>query len=109
VSDPDFLEGVFVKQATLFHARRITIVNVLSHNVFTTFGEKWRRQRHVINPTFSAAKLKSMSPLINGSINDLMGKLSDHVEKNDEFNIYLYFQRMTMDVICKYTLLSQIK
>jgi hypothetical protein len=42
-----------------------------------------------------------MSPLINGCISDVMEKLADHVENGSEFNIYLYYKRMTMDVICK--------
>jgi hypothetical protein len=108
VSDPDFVQEVFVKQANVFHARKSSIIDDISCNVFTASGAKWRRQRHVINPTFTAAKLKSMSPLINGCVNDLMEKLPDHVEKNDEFNIYLYYKRMTLDVICKYSLVSLV-
>ena len=74
----------------------------MSHDIVFSSGAKWKRQRHVINPTFSAAKLKTMSPLINGCITDLMGKLTTHVKNNEEFNIYSYYKRMTMDVICEY-------
>jgi cytochrome P450 len=101
VSDPDFLQEAFVKQFTIFHARRATLVDILTPNLATSSGPKWRRHRHVLNPTFTAAKLKMMSPLINGCIDDLMKKLIDHTENGDEFNIYLYYQRMTMDAICK--------
>ncbi len=103
VSDPDFLQEVFIKQFAVFSARKASLIDGITPNVFTTNGSKWRRQRHLINPTFTAVKLKTMSPLINGCISDLMGKLPDHVENGDEFNIYLYYKRMTMDVICKYT------
>ena len=105
VSDPDFLQEVFIKQFNVFHARKVTLLDGITSDTFFSSGEKWRRQRHVVSPTFSAAKLKSMSPLINGCIGDLMKQLPEHVEKGDEFNIYLYYKRMTMDVICKYPLL----
>jgi cytochrome P450 len=104
VSDPHFLQEVFVKQFSVFQGRRDVFAGNRVPNVLTSSGAKWRRHRHVINPTFSAAKLKLMSPLINGCINDLMEKLVDHVTNSTELNIYLYYKRMTMDVICKYTL-----
>jgi cytochrome P450 len=102
VSDPDFLQEVFVKQFFAFSGRREIFAGNRIRNVFNLSGAQWRRHRHVINPTFSAAKLKMMSHLINGCISDVMDKLAYHVGNGDEFNIYLYYKRMTMDVICKY-------
>ncbi len=106
VSDPDFLQEVFVKQFSAFHGRRDVFADNRIRNVFSSSGAQWRRHRHVINPTFSAAKLKMVSSLINGWISNVMEKLADHVRNGSEFNIYLYYKRMTMDVICKYTLTS---
>ncbi|CAF0828341.1 unnamed protein product [Adineta steineri] len=101
VSDPDFLQEVFIKQFSVFHTRLITMLDDVSSNLGFSTGSKWRRQRHVINPSFTAVKLKAMSPLINGSINDLMDKLLEHSNIGDEFNLYLYYKRVTMDVICR--------
>ncbi|CAF3979492.1 unnamed protein product [Adineta steineri] len=101
VSDPDFLQDVFIKQFSNFHARKITMLDSVSHNIFFTNGSEWRRQRQVINPSFTTTKLKTMTPLINQSINDLMDKLSHHSNNSHEFNIYLYYKRLTMDVICR--------
>jgi hypothetical protein len=106
VSDPDFLQEVFVKQFVTFQGRRAVLADNRVRNVFSSSGAQWRRHRHVINPTFSAAKLKMMSPLINGCISNVMEKLADHVRNDNEFNIYLYYKRMTMDVICKSTRIS---
>jgi cytochrome P450 len=103
VSDPDFLQEVFVKQFFVFQGRRDVFAGNRMRNVLSSSGAQWRRHRHVISPTFSAAKLKLMSPLINGCIGDVMEKLADHVRNGNDFNIYIYYKRMTMDVICKYT------
>ncbi len=105
VSDPDFIHAVFVKQFVSFHGRR-DVLELNRFNVFSSLGVQWRRQRHVISPTFSAAKLKMMSPLINGCISNVIEKLADHVTNDSEFNIYVYYKRMTMDVICKYIFTS---
>ena len=104
VSDPDFLQEVFVKQFSVFHGRRDILAGNRIQNVLSSSGPQWRRHRHVLNPTFSAAKLKMMSPLINACISNVMEKLADHVTNDMEFNIYLYYKRMTMDVICMYIL-----
>ncbi|CAF0993668.1 unnamed protein product [Adineta steineri] len=100
VSDPDFLQEVFIKQFSVFPGRRELLTGKIP-NLFSSSGPSWHRYRHVINPTFSAAKLKMMSPLINGCISNVMDKFDDHVRNGNEFNIYIYYKRMTMDVICR--------
>lgn len=101
VSDPDFLQEVFVKQFAVFTARKANLLDHVSSDLLFSSGQIWRRQRQLINPAFTAAKLKAMNPLINGCISDFMKQLPDHAETGEEFNIYLYYKRMAMDVICK--------
>ncbi|CAF1529178.1 unnamed protein product [Rotaria sordida] len=106
VSDVDFLQEVYIKQFSSFHSRIIASVLRIERsgrtNLFRTIGARWRRQRHVLNPTFSSAKLKLMSPLVNGCIEAMLNKVSQitHSE-HKEINIYELYKRMTMDVICR--------
>ncbi|CAF0932919.1 unnamed protein product [Didymodactylos carnosus] len=105
VSDVEFLQEVFIKQFSNFSNRKMTVFTKLANgkraHLFGAEGSQWRRQRHVINPTFSALKLKQMSSLINDCINELMKKLPNYSETREEFNIYALYKRMTMDVICR--------
>ncbi|CAF1333431.1 unnamed protein product [Didymodactylos carnosus] len=106
VSDVDFLQEVFIKQFSHFPIRKTTIFSKALNkgkriHLFSALGTRWKRQRNVINPTFSAVKLKQMSPLINNCINELMKKLPDYSEKHEDFNIYVLYKRLTMDVICR--------
>jgi cytochrome P450 len=102
VSDVNFLEEVYIKQFSSFNTRRLSLLirRVIGHRIhlFRANGPTWRRHRHVINPTFSSAKLKLMTPLIDGCIEAMLKKLP---EKNTEINIYELYKRMTMDVICE--------
>jgi cytochrome P450 len=102
VSDVDFIQEIYIKQFASFHSRRLPFLVKQSSghkpHLLAAQGATWRRQRHVINPTFSTAKLKLMSPLVNHSIQSLMTKLA---ENKEEFNIYGMYKRLTMDVICK--------
>lgn len=102
-SDVEFLQEVYIKQFTSFNARRVPFImkqnlGQKSH-LLAAHGATWRRQRHVINPTFSTAKLKLMTPLVNNCIENFMKKLKEN--KKEEFNIYGMYKRLTMDVICK--------
>jgi thromboxane-A synthase len=106
VSDVDFLQEVYIKQFSSFHSRaQPKIFCVESDGKFhlaRATAARWRRQRHILNPTFSSAKLKLMSPLVNQCIEAMLNKASQMVDNQDkEINIYELYQRLTMDVICK--------
>ncbi|CAF1393416.1 unnamed protein product [Adineta steineri] len=105
VSDVNFLQEVFIKQFASFNTRSIPFLmkKVKGHQVhmFGASGSTWHRQRHIINPTFSTAKLKLMPSSIHDCIQSLMNKLKNLDEKGEEFNIYEMYRRLTMDVICR--------
>ncbi|CAF4663757.1 unnamed protein product [Rotaria sp. Silwood1] len=67
--------------------------------MFSATGLRWKRQRFVINPTFSSAKLKQMTPLIHRSVLTFMEKISEESNKGQPFDIYAYYKRFTMDTI----------
>ncbi|CAF5047433.1 unnamed protein product, partial [Rotaria sp. Silwood1] len=105
VSDVEFLQEVFIKQFSAFHSRRLPFIHKKSSgnkvNLITANGPKWYRQRHVINPSFTSAKLKLMEPMIHGCIDSFMKKIEEYCEsKRQDFNIYILYKRLTMDVIC---------
>ena len=104
VSNAEFLHEVYIKQFSSFQSRHLPIILRMQtgHKVhlFRATGMRWRRQRHVLNPTFSAAKLKLMSPLVSECIETMIKKLTD--QQATEINIYSLYKRMTMDVICLY-------
>jgi cytochrome P450 family 13 len=103
VSDIDFLQEIFIKQFSAFHSRRVNFLISIRKsngaNLFSAHADQWRRQRHVINPSFTRLKLKTMTPLMNKCIESMMVKLNEM--NSSEFNIYALYNRLTMDVICK--------
>jgi cytochrome P450 len=102
VSDVNFLQQVFVQQFPSFNSHRVSFLYQLSKTVHLVSADpaRWRQQRHAMNPAFSAAKLKLMTPFMDQCIGSFMKKLSEMNEKNNEFDIYKLYQRLTMDVIC---------
>ena len=102
VSDPDVLQDVFIKSFSNFHSRRLFPLadpNGKNVNMITAMGLRWKRQRFIINPTFSSLKLKQMTPLVHRSVHVLTQKLSEECRKGQPFDISTYFKRFTMDTI----------
>ncbi|CAF0980556.1 unnamed protein product [Rotaria sp. Silwood1] len=104
VSHPEFLREIYMKQFSSFHSRHLPfIVRIATQNkmhLFIASSYQWHRQRLVVNPTFSAAKLKLMTALVNECIESFMDKLSEKCKEQADCNINIIYKRLTMDVIC---------
>ena len=102
VSDPDILQDVFIKSFSKFHSRRPSPFGDAQGketSLFNAVGLRWKRQRFVLNPTFSSVKLKQMSSLIHHSIEILMNKMIEQCNRGEPFDIFAFYKRYTMDTI----------
>ena len=102
ISDPDILQNIFIKSFSKFHSRRLFPLsdeNAKRVSLFLATGLRWKRQRFILNPTFSSAKLKQMTPLVHQTTSMLMKKMAEEEKKGEPFDIYAYFKRFTMDTI----------
>ena len=104
VSDPDILDKIFLKSFSKFHSRRQFPLEDRSTSkgvhLFSATGDEWRRQRSIINPTFSPLKIKRMLPSIDDCITNLMTKLDESIQTDSSgFDIYKLYKSLTMDLI----------
>ena len=101
VADPDMVRDILIKQFNTFDSRRPFLNNLDTPftDMFIARGNKWKRIRSLTTPTFSAKKMKMMSPLIHQSIDKLMNRLEQRAKDDKDFDIYGDFQCLTLDVI----------
>lgn len=104
ISDPDILDEIFNKHFSKFHSRRQFPLEdrraSKGVHLFSATGDEWRRQRAIMNPTFSPLKMKRMFHLINDAIEIFMEKLEDFEKRSsDGFDIYQLYKSLTMDLI----------
>jgi cytochrome P450 len=108
ISDIKFIEEIFITQFACFYARRVSLANrllgrehfnVLSANI----AQLWKRQRKILNPTFSGAKMRRLLPTVETCVNIFMERLSLIINE-PIINIYEIYKRLTMDVICKFSI-----
>ncbi|KAK0057347.1 cytochrome P450 3A43-like isoform X1 [Biomphalaria pfeifferi] len=107
-SDVNILEEVFVKQFNNFHARKLWPVQVDPDkdedvHMFFARGRRWKRLRGVVNPAFSAAKIRKMTPTLNECINHLLDVMRDTANKTSHKTVELLdiFRRLTLDTILR--------
>ncbi|KMQ83946.1 cytochrome p450 4g44, partial [Lasius niger] len=69
----------------------------LGDGLLITTGDKWRRHRKIIAPTFHMSILKTFVPLFYENSMDLVKRLRDEVGK--EFDCHDYLSAVTVDIL----------
>uniref|UniRef100_A0A671M215 Thromboxane-A synthase n=1 Tax=Sinocyclocheilus anshuiensis TaxID=1608454 RepID=A0A671M215_9TELE len=110
IADPDMLRQVMVKEFNKFPNRMVSegTTKPMSDSLVMLKGEQWKRVRSILTPTFSAAKMKEMVPLINTATETLLRNLKSHAESGNSFNIHKCFGCFTMDVIASVAFGTQV-
>nr|ATW72310.1 cytochrome p450 CYP3045C19 [Brachionus calyciflorus] len=99
--DLDIIQEIFIKQHSNFSAKKKRIVAASddhpSVNLINSVGLRWKRMRNIMNPTFSSAKMRELSPDLVKCTDRLIEILENEQEK--EINITNFLKRFTMDSI----------
>ena len=106
VADPELAKNIQIKDFQYFHDRQHMTMRdgmnpqpVMRGAVHRSRGQRWKQIRSVLTPTFSASKLKTMTPIMDDSINTFVELVGKHSQTGEEFDIYELFQGLTTDVI----------
>ncbi|XP_017321382.1 thromboxane-A synthase isoform X1 [Ictalurus punctatus] len=101
VADPDMLKQVMVKDFHKFPNRVLfrMATKPMKNSLIMLRDEQWKRVRSILTPTFSAAKMKEMVPLIHVATETLLNNLKAYAESGKSFDIHRCFGCFTMDVI----------
>uniref|UniRef100_A0A3Q1I3U7 Thromboxane-A synthase n=1 Tax=Acanthochromis polyacanthus TaxID=80966 RepID=A0A3Q1I3U7_9TELE len=110
VADPDMLRQVMVRDFSSFSNRMTSrfATKPMSDCLLLLKNEQWKRVRSILTPSFSAAKMKEMVPLIKTATDALMNNLSVHAESGEAFDIHRCFGCFTMDVIASVAFATQV-
>ncbi|KAK2841991.1 hypothetical protein Q5P01_012191 [Channa striata] len=110
VADPDMLRQVMVRDFSNF-PNRMSIrfaTKPMTDCLLMLRSERWKRVRSILTPSFSAAKMKEMVPLINTATDSLMRNLNVYAESGEAFDIHRCFGCFTMDVIASVAFATQV-
>lgn len=110
IADPDMLKEVLVRDFSNFTNRNSFrfATKPMSDCLLLLKNEEWKRVRSILTPSFSAAKMKEMVPLINTATDALMNNLNVFAESGEAFDIHKCFGCFTMDVIASVAFATQV-
>ena len=88
-SDPDLVYDVLVKQFTVFRSRKLQPSSVVDQenlerqNLFMAEGNRWKRLRVLISSCLTVAQIKSLEPIINKVVDEMMESFEEKIQSNN--------------------------
>lgn len=109
-SDLDTIRHVLIKESTCFIDRPQGSISVepYASSLVLLRGEEWKRVRNAITPSFSAAKMRLMTPIMLSSVDVFLGILKEKARTGESFDIGYCVQGLTLEVICKCALAMDV-
>ena len=86
VADPEVIKQIMVKDFHLFVNRRKTdfLEELVNISLFSTEDDSWKRIRGITSPAFTSGKLRSMQPIVQASVDNLVAYFDRLVNSSTE-------------------------
>ncbi|EAQ97275.1 cytochrome P450 [Congregibacter litoralis] len=92
--DPD---GIFPKSDLMVNA----LEHLIGESIFVTDGQKWRRQRAMIDPAFSHMRISHAFAAMQAAVNDYVRILEASAESGEPLSLDRAMSQLTADIICR--------
>jgi cytochrome P450 len=92
--DPD---GVFPKSDLMVNA----LEPLIGDSIFVTDGERWRRQRAMIDPAFTHMRIGLAFEAMRGAVDDYEQRLEEAAGSGQALSLDLAMSHLTADIICR--------
>ena len=90
-------DGIFPKSDLMVGA----LESLIGESIFVTDGEKWRRQRAMIDPAFTHMRLSLAFKAMSEAVADQEARLESLSASGDAFSLDLAMSHLTADIICR--------
>lgn len=74
---------------------------LIGESVFVTYGERWRRQRAMIDPAFSLIRIQNAFRFMQAAIDDYEIRLDEVARTGETISIDQAMSELTADIICR--------
>ncbi|KAK8774704.1 hypothetical protein V5799_010763 [Amblyomma americanum] len=110
ISDVAMIKECFIKESSVFYDRPRAALVIKPYNKTLIFlrGQEWKHVRSVLNPSFSAAKMKLMTPIISRCVGDFMDVLDRKADRGEAVDVMQASQGLSLDVIANCALAWQL-
>lgn len=103
-NDPDLVRHIMKDPEEIFPKSDL-MVNALEpligESIFVTDGQKWRRQRAMIDPAFSHMRIGHAFAAMRAAVDDYEQRLEQQAAEGEYFSLDLAMSHLTADIICR--------
>ncbi|KAJ2942963.1 hypothetical protein O0L34_g15153 [Tuta absoluta] len=102
VQDPELIKLITTKDFAFFSGRAISKYadrEILTKNMFFTYGDRWKVIRQNTSPLFTTSKIKNMFPLIQQCVHTFEDMLQREMSMSNVLEARTLMARFTMDCI----------
>lgn len=92
--DPD---GIFPKSDLMVNA----LEHLIGESIFVTDGDKWRRQRAMIDPAFSHMRISHAFTAMQSAVTDYVQHLESVADSKEPLSLDMAMSQLTADIICR--------
>lgn len=94
LKDPD---GVFPKSDLMVNA----LEPLIGQSIFVTDGDRWRRQRAMIDPAFSLMRITHAFSAMGEAVRDHVSTLDGAARDGESISLDMTMSHLTADIICR--------
>lgn len=109
INDPQCVRDVMTDPLEIFPKNDLfvgALEPLVGDSIFVSSGEKWRRQRKMIDPAFSHMRINLAFPAMTQAVSEYERILDQHAASNEPLSLDVAMSQLTADVICR-TIFSQ--
>ncbi|XP_035443083.2 cytochrome P450 6B5-like [Spodoptera frugiperda] len=102
IQDPELIKVVMTKDYYYFSGREASNYwdkELVTRNLFFSYGDNWKVQRQNLTPLFSSAKMKNMFHLIEKCARDFENMLDQEAQTGKDIEVRALMGKFTMDAI----------
>lgn len=104
VNDPDLIRGIMTDPSGIYPKNDLMVgalEPLVGDSIFVSSGDRWRRQRRMIDPAFSHMRISRAFGPMNAAVDAYEDRLDQHALQGAPFSLDLAMGHVTADIITR--------
>ncbi|MFN8984971.1 MAG: cytochrome P450, partial [Burkholderiales bacterium] len=104
VNDPQLYKPILLDPTDIYPKNDLMVdalAPLVGNSIFVSSGDEWRRQRRMVDPTFSHMRLGAAFPAMAAGVAAYEAELEALAMSGEAFSLDLAMSHLTADIICR--------